>query len=244
MSQTDVKITYIANAGVLIGNGNVNILIDGLHTKPVEGFSPVPVEVCGMIMQKKGAMKQIDFMLFTHCHEDHCDIDAVSNYQNESTKIFVPGKAIENIRCENRLKLNIEGKYQDENVEVAVIKSEHAGDKQFSATEHVSFLLKFQDMTILVMGDSEIGDGKLLGSLKDEEIDVVCINFIEINREKGRAFLSQLRPNRIIMNHIPFVEDDKYKMRESALRSIDRFGAQLPTIYPCLVSMEEFVIKE
>lgn len=67
----ELKITYIANAGLLISFSERTILIDGIHLFKPFGFSPVPEKVLNNIIKGEGLYKDMDYILFTHYHNDH-----------------------------------------------------------------------------------------------------------------------------------------------------------------------------
>lgn len=66
-----ICITLLANAGILLHHNDTSILIDGIHINEGSPFSGLSDQMLSDLIDGKNIFKNIDFILFTHCHTDH-----------------------------------------------------------------------------------------------------------------------------------------------------------------------------
>lgn len=74
------RLTYIANAGVLLNLQGKKILIDGLCREGFDLYPPTPDKIVEDILSGLPPYDGIDLMLFTHHHGDHFDPELVAAY--------------------------------------------------------------------------------------------------------------------------------------------------------------------
>ncbi|MDF2656114.1 MAG: hypothetical protein K0R19_2588 [Bacillota bacterium] len=94
------RLTYVANAGVLLNLQGKKILIDGLCREGFDLYPPTPGKIAEDIVSGVPPYDEIDLMLFTHHHGDHFDPELVAKYvRNGGTATIVSTeKAIAAIR--------------------------------------------------------------------------------------------------------------------------------------------------
>ncbi len=93
-SQTPrVRLTYLANMGVLLESGGKRIVIDGFHHGALDGYASVPPALLGPLEQSSAPFRTLDLLLTTHRHLDHFDAGSVaSRLQSDSTTVFVAAR--------------------------------------------------------------------------------------------------------------------------------------------------------
>lgn len=110
-------------------------------------------------------------------------------------------------------------------IKLRFIKLSHAG-KEYKDVEHDGVIIKGANQTILVSGDCEICDEKLLDETQNERIGISIMNFPWVTLRKGRAAIESLiKPKHLIVAHLPFEEDDIYgyfPATEKAIKNMDK----------------------
>lgn len=152
---------------------------------------------------------------FTHKHQDHysAELTAKAIKTWPSTKVILPeGVSDKQEICIGDIKLRF-------------IKLSHAG-KEYKDVEHYGVIIKGANQTILVSGDCEICDEKLLDETQNERIGISIMNFPWVTLRKGRAAIESLiKPKHLIVAHLPFEEDDIYgyfPATEKAIKNMDK----------------------
>lgn len=106
-----------------------------------------------------------------------------------------------------------------------VTENKDAG-KEYKDVEHYGVIIKGANQTILVSGDCEICDEKLLDETRNERIGISIMNFPWVTLRKGRAAIESLiKPKHLIVAHLPFEEDDIYgyfPATEKAIKNMDK----------------------
>lgn len=252
MKINKTSIIYIANAGFMVTDGKIKILIDAVHTEQALNFSPIPEIIMNKIIRDEDEFSGVDYMIFTHVHKDHCNLKKLYEVQNPKTKIILPELDENNDhiykdkfhQLANPIQFLKAGygeitEIGDNNLLIKAVRTYHDGVKFFNSVIHYSYLICLNGKQILFMGDAESGNPNIIQWLKNEKIDVVCTNFTEINQEKGRDFINTIvKPQLIIACHLPFQEHDKYHYRERTLKQIKKYQNSLPKVHGCFDTME------
>jgi L-ascorbate metabolism protein UlaG (beta-lactamase superfamily) len=256
MKKNEIRITYLSNAGFMLTDGYTKILIDAVHTEQALNFSPIPEKIMNKIINGEGDFSNIDFLIFTHVHKDHCDLKKLCEVQNPETKIILPELDENNkIYMKDDLDLlpnpisYLNSGYGEVtvieagNIKIKAARTYHDGIKYHNTVNHFSYLISVADQQILFMGDAESGNSNITDWLGNETIDTVCINFTEISQEIGRAFISEVvNPQLAISCHIPLQQHDKFHYRERAMENVSKYSDSLPKVYVCLETMETIKI--
>src|SRR5690554_2838714 len=87
-----IRITLIANAGVFIEYGRYRFLVDALHQEKDHPFSVVGVEKMKELIDGRGPYKDVEYILYTHCHSDHFSRRHTEAYlkNNRIEALFLP----------------------------------------------------------------------------------------------------------------------------------------------------------
>lgn len=214
MNSENTVITFVANSGISIEIGCTVIWVDALHNEGLPGFSTLNDCMVEAIFGDE-ILGVPNVIAFTHKHQDHysAELTAKAIKTWPSTKVILPeGVSDKQEICIGDIKLRF-------------IKLSHAG-KEFKDVEHYGVIIKGANQTILVSGDCEICDEKLLDETQNERIGISIMNFPWVTLRKGRAAIESLiKPKHLIVAHLPFEEDDIYgyfPAAEKAIKNMDK----------------------
>lgn len=249
-------ITYIANAGIMIQHNDTKILVDGMHSRKAHVFSTVPEELLDKMVNGIGIFHNIDYLLFTHQHADHMDLGKVLKYKhnNKNTFLIAPkyleGKiqykssgALEEVQ--NKILLQSEiGEIKHisfDNVNIKYFRSLHDGE-DYQNVNNYCYIISLGTKTFLHIGDTAINKEFLQGILSEEKIDYAFLNFPFECLPKGREIINEvICPEKLVVFHLPFEEDDKFQYRKATLRALERFKGQLPQTTIFLESLQQII---
>lgn len=241
------RITYIANAGVMIEVNGKKILIDALNNDKIPLYKTPTDEAREMIIQGKPPFDNIDVMLFTHHHSDHFDTDSTIEFikHNRHTFILSTGETISKI--ESQLSLLNDGTTNDlENIRLvqlnpALHKAEsfnvnginlqaismlHEG-KEYEAVQNLAYLIDVQGTTLLHVGDAKPYDGNFAHhNFIEENIDALIAPFSYVGILPGRRVINEhIKPHKIATVHLPYKEADAFGWIDATKRSYNRVKA-------------------
>lgn len=244
--ENEITATLVANAGILLEYNHTRILIDGIHYDRRHYFSPMSDKILNEFIEGKGQFANIDYLLFTHNHVDHFSPKYTMKYlvKNTVRTVFLPkagdGKFTElknymqshfiNARL---LDMPLGKRYTylvGEGIGITVFNTVHMGD-QFSDVENYCYVITMNGKNILFIADGDYKEKYFKESLKDIQIDTVFMNPLYLNNLEGRTLVSEvLKPNKIVIYHIPFETDDKLGFRKMVKRDIEKYEKKLPSI--------------
>lgn len=158
-SNKEDKIVWLGHATFLITLGGKNILTD-----PVFNDIPFVKRLIG-IPCERSAIKNIDYVLLSHGHFDHCDKKSFRTLaaQNPQMKVFAPLKSSKVLHSFNKnLSVQEAGWYQqfnigNESIEIYYMPAFHWYKRGFSDDNTMlwgSFIIKYKGKTFFFMGDS------------------------------------------------------------------------------------------
>ncbi|WP_373481491.1 MBL fold metallo-hydrolase [Acetobacterium sp.] len=243
----EIKITYIANAGILITGAGKKILIDGIHSFEPFGFSPVPATVLNHIIAGQGIYEDIDYLLFTHCHKDHLNMHKLTDYclLNTPQMLVLPkdGSSLENITG-NITFLDMElwaekVIHEEHDLKLIAYKTIHDG-KEYRDVDHYVYQINLLERHILVMGDTDFRRLELEPLLASQSIDILIVNWLFLNNRIGRAFINKVNPQQLLIYHLPFENEDSYNYIKIAQSDLKRYESEMPKT-KLLLSCEEFI---
>lgn len=243
-----VSMQYLANAGFRVWEGEREVLVDAIHTQRVYPFSAVPEATLQEILSDQAEGKQ-RWGLFTHLHKDHCDPKVLTKLCDLKIRLVLPVEGNVRLPEEVRqprilLRDPIETVTADSKLVISACRTIHDGKNFADNVPHVSYLVDINGCKILFMGDARTSYEPFHSWLEKEPIDAVCVNFVELNQEKGRYFLREvIRPRKIFLCHIPLPEDDVFHYQKLVQKNICRYQSELPPLISCLKASETFQIS-
>lgn len=198
-----MKITRISNAGILIENAGAKILLDGFNITNIYHYIGTIPEEYDRLMQ---APDDIDYLVFTHAHDDHFNAIMVMKYMEKhpATKAIAPETALEKLRiceiAEERL-ISAETLPLNTNFPVNAFKTVHIGSP-YRDVPHYSYYLPGAEL--LFTGDAI----PLASNYREFEnhvykITVLASNYAHVIGSGMKTIRNILCPEVTLVLHLP-----------------------------------------
>ena len=247
-----MELRLTANAGVLLTFRGEKLLVDGLHDSRAHDFSPVAPETLAALAAGAPPWDGIRWLFYTHLHIDHFSGRETIRFLegNRVEKLFLPagngGPGIdrEDVSALRSWLTQRAAPVQElrlpeyrsvtyplvSGIRVTAFRSLHASE-EFEEVEHECFLFDLAGKKILFLGDSNYDRDYFATMLDGVEVDTAVVNPLFLTNPSGRSVvLEGVRPRRVVIDHIPFQEDDKLHMRKLVVRSLERWGESFPPV--------------
>lgn len=227
------KVTYVANAGVLLEAGSSKIMIDGLCNTDIPIYKNTPEALRNQIVRGIPPFDKIDLLLFTHHHADHFDPESTCEYlkYNSDTVVISTAKAISDLKeagfssDDERLvgidslpgeitEINING------ISVKAIATRHDG-RDYDDVLNLAFLVETGGRRFLHVGDAKpLKENFKDAGLAGQNIDLLIAPFPYVGLSTARSTIeSFIRPQKIMAIHMPYRELDSEGWISSTLKS-------------------------
>lgn len=237
-----MRITTVGNAGIYLEAGGHTFLIDGIYGVN-EFFRDRPAEILRAARGDGNRFRNIEFLLFSHRHQDHFDAFQTERYlQNNKVKqVYIPkagnpGMPYEDTRAiaSGRYGTSIiyvEGGNSKSsfhrlgrNVNVAFFRSHHMGEPIFDIT-HYCPVLNIGEESFIFLGDADTTcpAEKLLALTVKNKVKGVFINPLAYADSRSKAWLRHVSPEHVFIYHIPRTERGEHGLRKLA-EAIKDFG--------------------
>ena len=209
----NITVTLSANAGVCVDICGKRIWVDALHSKKVPGFSTVSPELLQKLWTAP-AFGMPDAICYTHCHPDHYSRKLTAEAQTRWPEaiLLLPGEPVTGERYEDSLG----------DVTLRFLRLPHEG-VQYLDTVHYGLLILSPQGNVLLTGDCAVAAPELFDAISGVELDVAILNFPWLTLNKGRAALERLNAKKILLNHLPFPEDDGNGYLNAAAKAVSRW---------------------
>jgi len=191
------------------------------------------------ILAGAGRFGDVDIILATHCHKDHCSEADLLRYKKPDVLIIVPSDSFQGFNdrpVQKTIYLSESGiAWEDDHLRITAVKTLHDGCSFAVERMHFTYIIqtKSDNSALLIMGDAMTEPGMFAEWLSGTKLRAVTVNFVEMNQEKGRAFLKDLSPEHILLCHLPLPEDDKNHMGKLSIRNTAKYRDQMPEITTC-----------
>ena len=225
-AEVPVKITYIANAGFMYSYKDKNILIDALFNNSFGEYLVPSNELKNKIIKGESPFEHVDLFLVTHNHGDHFYApDVIDFLKNHDETILISpttagsqcfseekniSKQVRNI--ESDVGAAVEESIND--IHIKIFRLKHLGDDDGLKTTNLAYLVNFNGIKILQMGDITIEHSKsLIEKFKweDETIDILFVSYFDLSDVSANYIKEVIKPKKIIALHIPPKEFSKVK---------------------------------
>ncbi len=265
--QSEIKVTYIANMGVLISSASKTVLIDGLFNKSFNLYSTPPEKIVSKINNFEPPFNSIDLILVTHSDGDHFSAPVIADYLavNKSVKLVCnnnTSSALRKITDSVVDTTRIVGITPDlftstdtlvNNIQVKILRLRHSGrDDQ---NDNLGFLIDMDGIKVFHQGDA---GGEVMQSMavkRIQEYDSIGIETMEVDvaiLNRGSLWNSnspglqiikkQMKPKHIILAH--FSENNKQGEWESVDKTIKENENMLPEITVFKWQMQDLIIQK
>lgn len=215
----NIKITLSANAGVCLQFMTARIWVDVLHDQPVLGFSSVTNEMFDLLINSK-TFEKPDGIITTHCHPDHFS----RKYYQEIKKMWPETIMLTPERLFDQSKV-IKGEEESlliNDVFIQFVRLPHEKNEN-ETIDHYGLLLSEQGYTVLIPADCSIDKTAMSKIVKGRHINLALLPFPWVTLRKGREIINSIiNPDRAIIYHLPFDEDDIYGYVPATKKSLER----------------------
>ena len=222
-SEKSMIATLSANAGVCITTPNARYWVDAIHDHHEETFSDVTPELWER-MKEHPDFRNPDVIIFTHLHGDHFSRKLLE----EAMRLYPAAKVILPSEREAFREYDIFGDT------LYTFRTMHEG-KAFTDVLHEVILLESGGRTVLFTGDMKVDAGeakKLMQNIfentalpmqeSEGALNTVFAAFPwETTLHGRRAMEEVLRPEEVILYHIPFEKDDLFGYRDGVRKVLD-----------------------
>jgi len=259
MSGSTIKITLIANQGLLLESDGGKILIDALHEKNKGGFSPVSEENRRKLLNGESPFSDVSYLIFTHRHEDHYSASLLQEYlRHQNVKmLLLPDASVENDDALHSTidALKINAYYFElplfqkanltlgDGIRLTYFNAVHAGGEAYKDIENYCILLELDQKKLLFLADADYDLAYFETQLGDTSIDALFVNLLYVNKAPGREIIQKLNPQHLIVYHIPFEKDDKMHFRFVAQSDAKKYADILPVMTLLQDEMQEMILE-
>lgn len=237
-----IKITLVANAGVLVEHNGLGFLVDGIHHEEGHPFSPVSELDMHHMRQGAPPFAHLDYLLFTHEHPDHfTPRQVVEHLRHRSVKgLFLPdekqgspdlARLFEHVRERDipYRTLGLEpGKTARfalaDDLSITAIGTRHMGP-QYETIRNDCYLLALNGMNLLFTGDADHVAGYFENALAGVRVDIAFVNPIFYHHPNGQHIINEIfRPREVVIYHMPFAQDDTMQFSYMVNRDMQKHG--------------------
>ena len=219
-----VRVTLSANAGVAVEVGGYRIWVDALHEDKQPNFSGLTPLLQKKMLQCEAFFKP-DYICFTHCHQDHYSrrLTAAAKAMWPEAKLCLPEPEFEDQILVTGEEMCLEA----EGFTIRFIRLPHEG-VEYGNVKHYGLWISADGCNILIPGDCAVASPALAEAVGKQPVDLAILDFPWVTLGKGNAYVTQtLRPEHILLYHLPFYEDDCCGYRTSANRSVGLLSKQM-----------------
>ena len=235
-----LRVTLVANAGVLLQYGTVTLLLDGIYGREGHPFSNLDGDTWRRLTTGGPPFEKIDFLLFTHAHPDH--------FSPAMTEQFLRCRGVKGVFLPDTASVRDSGlpallkekgtpavflsdqtdraAYRIEpQITVRAFSTRHL-DKKFYHVHHFCYLISFGEKNILFTADVDY-TSEDFSRIRGIPLHAVFVNplfFADLRR--GRFFHGVLNPKYYCIYHVPFSKDDGMHMRPTLANDLVRWPAE------------------
>lgn len=244
-----LKISLTANAGILLEADGRKFLIDALHHEEGYPFSKVPLDLLNSMNEEKSNFHNADYLIFTHDDPDHYTPDVVAGYlqSNHIKRMILPALQYGDKQREAHLRsvMDYLGICEERTAqgpeERKVIRLERDFTLTVAGMRHMPegsgvrpcscMVLKTPEGTVLFTSDCDYGCSEAFGFLEKISVDLAFVNPLFFHVAAGRKLLQEvIRPEHVVIYHVPFTEDDVYSMRSLVRQSVRKYGGDFKDV--------------
>lgn len=209
-----MNITLLCNAGLALDLDGSILLVDALN-RPLRPYYGLPKETRQAILLHQPPYDRVCGLYFTHTHEDHCDLETVSEYRSRwpESPVFLP---VEN---------SDRGEIQIGPFRIQFHSFPHAPLPQ-GVPPHVVTWIQAGDQSIYVAGDAALDVAAHRSFLQGRRANAGFWNAMYLSRPETRQLLADAAEETYIY-HMPADRDDTAGIWRKCERNFERYGPEL-----------------
>jgi L-ascorbate metabolism protein UlaG (beta-lactamase superfamily) len=214
LNASEVKITYLANEGVMIECGSDKILIDALFRDSLDQYARHPPQVQEEMETGKPPFDGVTLALATHFHLDHWDAGAITRFlTNNPHAVFastpqatamLPASLSQQIRTlwpEKSEPVRL----QVGNVVVDAFSLEH-GD--YSTTQNLGYRISVCQQVLFHLGDAGLSDQNFAALTQTGQADVAMVPWWLLDAKGGAFIKEKWKPRHLVVLHFGGADGD------------------------------------
>ena len=200
ISDSELSITYVGNAGFLINIGDKKILIDALF-KGFEGNYELPEPIQEKLKLGQAPFDEVDLVLVSHLHGDHMNVEMVRQHMKNNPKaIFASTQQVVDAIVdfpERSIAFNpIKGKSEKKDIKGISIETFYLPHGPDSKVINIGFLVSVNGITFFQTGDVDFDqfnfDEFRALKLPEKKIDLSFIqHFYLTNDSLNKKFVQE-----------------------------------------------------
>lgn len=216
-----VKITYIANEGVLIESKDQKVIIDALFDKYYEPYLHPTEEMLEHMIAGKAPYNDVNLLLSTHIHRDHFaptvtgrflkghpETQLISSAQlaKSVAEDYAEGSAVSN-QLEGIVRDTDIHEKEANGVKIKAFFIAHSGGSRTRNIENMGYVVELGGKRILHLGDSDMNPERFAAlDLKSMNIDIALVPYWYMADETGVAIINDsIQPKHLLGIHFPKV---------------------------------------
>ncbi|MDX2151286.1 MAG: MBL fold metallo-hydrolase [Bryobacteraceae bacterium] len=215
-----VELTYLANEGVLLRQGEITVVIDGLFRNGIDPYARHAAGELDKLERAEPPYDRVRLALVSHLHGDHFDAASVARFLTSApmARLVSSQQVADAVAALH--KERVEGVLPEDGrkvtrsfggVSVTLFRLSHGGGRHASV-QNLGHIVRIGGVSFLHIGDAEPGAARFdLYELPKEKIDVAMVPFWYLTDPRGRTVVNTLiRPRQLVAFHLPPSEYDRW----------------------------------
>ena len=223
----EVRVTYLANEGVLIG-GPCAVLVDALQRDSLGSYARHPPDVQQALEAARPPFDAVGLALATHYHLDHWDPGAIARFLGSNPRAVFASTAEATAMMPFAVRDRAKALVPSGEPPRAAIAGGGARVEAFplehGRTPHLAYRIDCGGRILVHLGDATPSEANFARVAAAGAVDVALVPFWWLTDDAGRAFVTERwRPRNVIAFHVG--ADDAAGAQEIARR--------LPSAWVC-----------
>ncbi|MBO3699811.1 MBL fold metallo-hydrolase [Roseivirga sp. E12] len=219
ISAQDLKVTYIANEGVLLEGGGSKAIIDALFDDFYKDYLSPSEATVKQMMESSSPFDQVNLILTTHFHRDHFEANLTGNFlknhretrllSSEQVKGELESKYVDYSQITSQIKAHKRGvQTLEDNINGLKVYSffiNHAGGERTAHIENMGFIIEISGKRVLHLGDADMNPERFKEvDLTKYNIDVALVPYWYMSSEEGMDIINNhIKAKHLIGIHYP-----------------------------------------
>jgi L-ascorbate metabolism protein UlaG (beta-lactamase superfamily) len=210
-----IKITYLANEGVLLDCHGEKVFVDALFRDSLDEYARNPPDVQEKMETGKPPFDGVVLALATHFHLDHWDAGAIARFlKNNPHAVFAStpdATAMLPWSMRQRIHSMWPGKSEPLQLQIGDIAVD-AFPLDHGAAQNLAYRISMCGQVLMHLGDAEASEKDFAAVLQAGPVDVGMLPFWWLQDPKGSEFVKEKwKPRQIVVLHFGGADLDEAK---------------------------------